>query len=43
VIAQGKFSRDTTSADRTAHVTTTLTLKACRPQCLPAGLYKGAP
>jgi hypothetical protein len=43
VMAQGKFSRDTTSADRTAHVTTTLTLKACRPQCLPAGLYKGAP
>jgi hypothetical protein len=43
VIAQGKFSRDTVNADRTAHVTTTLTLKACRPQCVPAGLYKGAP
>jgi hypothetical protein len=34
VIAENKFSRDTTSADRTAHVTTALTLKACRPQCL---------
>ncbi len=43
VIAQGKFARDTTNDARTAHVTTTLTLKACRPQCLPAGLYKGAP
>ena len=43
VIAQGKFARDTTSADRTAHVTTTLTLKACRPQCVPSGLYNGAP
>ena len=43
VIAQGKFARDTVNADRTAHVTTKLTLKACRPQCLPAGLYKGAP
>ena len=42
VIAQGKFSRDTANADRTARVKTTLTLKACRPQCLPAGLYKGA-
>jgi len=43
VIAQGKFSRDTANADRTARVKTTLTLKACRPQCVPAGLYKGAP
>lgn len=42
VIATGKFSRDTTSADRQAHVTTTLMLKACRPQCMPAGLYPGA-
>lgn len=42
VIAQNTFSRDTTSFDRTAHVTTTLTLKACRPQCLPGGAYGGA-
>lgn len=43
VIAQGKFVRDTTNAKGTARVQTTLSLKACRPQCLPAGLYKGAP
>lgn len=41
VIAENKFSRDTTNADRTAHVTTTLTLRACRPQCLPAGNFAG--
>lgn len=43
VIAQGKFARDSTNTKRTARVKTTLTLKACRPQCVPAGLYKGAP
>ena len=43
VIAENQFARDTTNADRTAHVTTTLTLKACRPGCLPAGAFKGAP
>jgi hypothetical protein len=43
VIAERTFDRDTTNATRTAHVRTTLTLKACRPQCVPAGLYKGAP
>jgi hypothetical protein len=41
VIAENEFARDTTSADRTAHVTTTLTLRACRPGCLPAGAFKG--
>jgi len=41
VIAENKFSRDTTNVDRTAHVTTTLTLKACRPQCLQ-GSFAGA-
>jgi hypothetical protein len=42
VIAENKFSRDTTNTDRTAHVTTTLTLRACRPQCLPPGAPPGA-
>jgi hypothetical protein len=41
VIAENDFARDTTNVDRTAHVTTTLTLRACRPNCLPAGAFKG--
>ncbi len=37
-VARGEFARDTTSADRTAHVSTTLTLKACNPGCVPLPL-----
>lgn len=33
--AQGTFSRDTTNADKTARVRTTLSIKACNPGCLP--------
>lgn len=33
--AAGGFSRDTTNADKTARVRTTLTIKACNPGCLP--------
>ena len=33
--AQGTFSRDTSNADKTARVRTTLTIKACNPGCLP--------
>ncbi len=33
--ATAVFSRDTTSADKTARVRTTLTIKACNPGCLP--------
>lgn len=33
--ATGGFSRDTTNADKTARVRTTLTIKACNPGCLP--------
>lgn len=33
--AEGTFSRDTTNADKTARVRTTLSVKACNPGCLP--------
>jgi hypothetical protein len=42
VVAENTFSRDTTNVDRTAHVTTTLSLKACRPQCLTKPFFAGA-
>lgn len=35
MVAEGTFSRDTTAADKTARVRTTLRLKACNPGCLP--------
>ena len=35
MVARGSFARDTTNADRTAHVTTELNLKACNPGCAP--------
>jgi hypothetical protein len=38
MVARGAFARDTTNADRTAHVTTQLTLKACNPGCVPLPL-----
>jgi hypothetical protein len=39
--AQGTFSRDTTNADKTARVRTTLTIKACNPGCVPLPLTPG--
>jgi hypothetical protein len=33
--AEGTFSRDTTNADKTARVRTTLSVRACNPRCLP--------
>lgn len=41
--AAGTFSRDTTNADKTARVRTTLTVKACNPGCLPLPLTPGKP
>jgi hypothetical protein len=41
--AGGTFSRDTTNADTTARVRTTLTVKACNPGCLPLPLTPGKP
>ena len=32
--AEGSFYRDTTSTDKTVHVRTKLTIKACNPKCL---------
>ncbi len=42
-IAEGTWQRDTTNAEKTARVRTVASLRACTPQCLPAGLYKGVP
>lgn len=42
-VAEGKWQRDTTNAAKTARVRTVLSLRACVPQCVPAGLYKGVP
>lgn len=39
--AAGTFSRDTATADKTARVRTTLTLKVCNPGCLPLPLTPG--
>ncbi|MEK7379819.1 MAG: hypothetical protein AAB075_02270 [Gemmatimonadota bacterium] len=40
--ATGSFSRDTTNADKTARVRTTLTIKACNPGCVPLPFTPGA-